>query len=133
MFRYYLEKPSLTIIGKPSAKLANELRKQTKDRLAERQKKLGQEGLKKLQEELDAAQKANDVEAPAEVIENFKIPDVEGIRWINVESAAAGKNSKSYSNKVQQHIQKQAVDLPYFLQFERETPSTLFSLVSITI
>lgn len=118
--RYYLEKPSLTIIGKPSAKLASELRKQTKARLADRQKTLGEEGLKKLQDKLDDAQKANDIEAPSEVISNFKIPDVEGIRWISVESAAAGSNSQKFSNQVQSHVQQDCADLPYFLQFERE-------------
>ena len=119
-FRYYLEKPSLTIIGKPSAKLASDLRKQTKERLAERQKTLGEQGLKKLQDKLDAAQQENDVEAPSEVISNFKIPDVEGIRWINVDSAAAGRNPQRFSNRVQSYIEHDAADLPYFLQFERE-------------
>lgn len=119
--RYYLEKPSLTIIGKPSAKLASELRKQTKDRLAQRQKELGEEGLKRLQEKLDAAQQANDVEAPAEVISNFKIPDVEGIRWISVDSAAAGSNPLRFTNTIQSHVQADTSDVPYFLQFERES------------
>lgn len=119
--RFYLEKPALTIIGKPSAKLANELRKEAKTRLAERQKRFGEEGLKKLQDKLDTAQKENDVEAPPDVIADFKIPDVESIRWINVESAAAGSNDKHFSNKVQTHVEKDGTQLPYFLQFERES------------
>lgn len=119
--RYYLEKPSLTIIGKPSAKLASQLRKQTKERLAQRQTELGEEGLQKLQDKLDAAQQANDIEAPSDVISNFKIPDVEGIRWISVNSAAAGSNTQRFSNTVQSHVQADTSDVPYFLQFERES------------
>lgn len=115
----------MTIIGKPSAKLANELRKEAKTRLADRQKNLGEDGLKKLQDKLDTAQKVNDVEAPSEVIADFKIPDVESIRWINVESAAAGSNDKHFSNKIQAHVEKDAMELPYFLQFERECPHYL--------
>ncbi|KAK9896120.1 zinc metalloprotease [Cystobasidium minutum MCA 4210] len=116
--KYYVERPSLTVIGKPSAKLANALRKEAETRLADRQKTLGEEGLERLQNQLDEARRENDTEAPPEFISNFKIPDVESIRWINVESAAAGLNTKHFSNEVQKHVQHDTADLPFFLQFE---------------
>lgn len=120
-FRYYLARPALTIIGKPSAKLAATLRKETKERVSDRRKKLGEDGLRDLQDKLDAAQKANDVEAPLEVIEKFKIPDVESIRWITVETAGAGSNTTRFDSAVQRHIDQDNADLPYFLQFERKS------------
>lgn len=123
--RIYLDKPSLTVIGKPSAKLAEQLQKETSDRLEEVKKRLGDEGLKQIEKKLKDAQKQNDLEVPSEMLSSFKIPDVAGIRWMGVKSAAAGSNPARYENDVQQYVSKDQADLPYFLQFERKLKSSL--------
>ena len=123
--RYYLDANSLTIIGKPSASLADKLEKETNDLVSHRVSELGEAGLKKLQDNIEAAQKTNDVEVPQEILSGFKIPDVDGIRWIDVKSAGAGKNKREFGNEVQSRLEKDDVDLPYFIQFEREWLSLL--------
>merc|ERR1719359_393981 len=116
--KYYLDNPSLTVIGKPSAKMAVRLEKETAERLQKTQAKFGEEGLRKLEEQLKKAQEQNDLDIPPEMLSSFKIPDVAGIRWIDVKSAAAGTNEASFDNAVQSHLKKDKVDLPYYVQFE---------------
>ena len=119
--RYYLAANSLTVIGKPSASLADKLEKETNALVSKRVSELGESGLKKLQDNIEAAQKANDVEVPQDILSGFKIPDVDGIRWIDVKSAGAGKNNGKFDNEVQARLAKDDVELPYFVQFERES------------
>jgi hypothetical protein len=54
------------------------------------------------------------------MLSSFKIPDVKGIRWIDVKSASAGTNPAKFDNEIRSHISKDKVDLPYFVQFERK-------------
>lgn len=117
--KYYLDASSLTIIGKPSASLADRLEAETKAREEKRQTELGEAGLKKLADKIEQAQKENDRDIPPEMLKDFKIPDVAGIRWIDVASAGAGTNKGSFGdNDVQKHLEKDTTDLPYFIQFE---------------
>lgn len=122
--RFYLDQPSLTIIGKPSAKLASQLEKAVADRLRDNIDRLGEDGLKKLQEKVDQAVEANDTPIPSEMISSFKIPDVNGIRWIPVTSAGSGKNPLNFDNDVQKCLDAGRVDLPYSIQFERKSRVT---------
>lgn len=119
--KYYLDANSLTIIGKPSAALADKLEKETNERVAKRVSDLGEAGLKKLQDKIEDAQKANDVEVPQNILSDFKIPDVAGIRWIDVKSAGAGTNKGKFDNAVQERLSKDDTELPYFIQFERKS------------
>lgn len=121
--KYYLDANSLTVIGKPSAALADKLEKETNARVAKRVADLGEDGLKKLKDHIEDAQKANDVEVPQKILSDFKIPDVEGIRWIDVKSAGAGKNNGNFDNTVQEHLAKDKAELPFFMQFERKCRS----------
>lgn len=117
---FYLDQPALVVIGKPSAKLADTLAKETADRLAKTRTRLGEDGLKKIERRVEDAQKENDRPIPPEMLSSFKVPDVGGIRWIDVQSGSAGSNSKSFKNRVQEHLSGDQTELPYFLQFERE-------------
>ena len=54
-FRYYIDSPSVVVVGRPSAALAEKLEKDEKKRLATQVKKLGPEGLAAAEKELDAA------------------------------------------------------------------------------
>lgn len=74
--RYLVNEPSITVIGRPSAALAEKIARQTKEHLAQTKEKLGEAGLKKKAEELEVAQKDNDRPIPAEMITDFPISDV---------------------------------------------------------
>ena len=116
---FYLDHPCLTVIGKPSSNLADKLDKETKDRLEKTKARLGADGLERLGQKLKDAQKSNDTEIPPEMLSRFKVPSVDGIRWLDVKSAAAGTNSNNFPNEVQYHLAKDEAKLPYFIQFER--------------
>lgn len=87
---YFIINPRIVISGKPSAKLSEKLKEETKSLVEKRKGELGEEGLQKLAETVKDAQKANDVEIPKEVLTKFQIPDANSINWINVAIAAEG-------------------------------------------
>lgn len=62
----FISAPSFTLSGKPSKQLADTIEEQSKARVEENKKKFGPEGLKKLQEQVEAAQKENDKPIPQE-------------------------------------------------------------------
>lgn len=69
--KWFVNANSITTIGRPSAQLAAELEKDEKARVAEQKAKFGEEGLKKLQEELDAAKQESDKPIPEEMLTTF--------------------------------------------------------------
>lgn len=104
--------------------MAVRLEKETAERLEKTRAKFGEEGLRQLEEQLKKAQEQNDLDIPPEMLSSFKIPDVAGIRWIDVKTAGAGSNKAKFDNDVQRHLDQDKVDLPYFVQFEREYTSS---------
>ncbi|EGF99466.1 zinc metalloprotease [Melampsora larici-populina 98AG31] len=114
--KWLVESPSVTVIGKPSGKLADQLAADTKARLEATKKKYGPEGLKQLQEKLEAAQKVNDTPYPDHILSDYPIPKVESIKWIDVESARADGSLKGDLQTVID--EKDSTKLPYFIQFD---------------
>ncbi|GAA94382.1 uncharacterized protein L969DRAFT_105184 [Mixia osmundae IAM 14324] len=118
---YYIDGACLSIVGKPSATLAEKLEKETSARLEETRAKYGEKGLAELAEKLEAAQKENDKEIPKEILSDYKIPDVKSIRWIDVQTARASGLSPplgSAARNVQDYIERDNVKLPYFVQYD---------------
>ncbi len=64
------------MIGKPSATLSAKIEKDEKERVATQKAQLGEEGLKKLEEKLEAAKKDSDRPIPPEMLTRFPITDV---------------------------------------------------------
>lgn len=136
LFRYHADAPCITIVGEPSAALADKLEKEEKARIADNVSKYGEDGLAKLAKEISDAQADNDKPIPSEIISQFKVPNVAGIEWITVESARShgvARDDNLPSNAVQKHIDADESDLPLFVQFDRElglgsTPLRLASL-----
>lgn len=121
--RYYADAPAVTIVGQPSAALADRLEKEEKARVAATVKKYGEDGLAKLAKEIEEAQAENDRPIPPELISKFKVPDVAGIEWIKVESARSSgvaQDGVPLENRVQQHVNQDGAQLPLFVQFDRE-------------
>ncbi|KAK0569478.1 hypothetical protein OC861_000851 [Tilletia horrida] len=127
--KYLVSNPRLVVIGKPSAALAKQLKTDTKARVEQRKKELGPDGLKKLGDKLEAAQRENDKEIPPEMLSNFKIPASDSIRWIPVgtgrndparaSSSAQQSIADELDSQVQAHLDADGAPLPFFSQFDQ--------------
>ncbi|MBW0482004.1 hypothetical protein O181_021719 [Austropuccinia psidii MF-1] len=112
---WLVDSPTLTVVGKPSVELSNKLNSETTQRIAETQQKNGPEGLQRLAQEIEHAQKAQVLPIPDHVLSQFPIPSLNSLKWINVEIAHAGGG---YPSNLQAFIDEEdKTSLPYFLQF----------------
>jgi Zn-dependent M16 (insulinase) family peptidase len=110
----------VSILGKPSAKLAKELKKAEEARLAKRKEELGPAGLEALKKKLDEAKTKNDQPIPPHVLDKWPVPTTKSIHFIESTTARSG-NARSLgvpSNDIQTAIDKAAKGLPLFVQFE---------------
>ncbi|KAG0140396.1 hypothetical protein CROQUDRAFT_665240 [Cronartium quercuum f. sp. fusiforme G11] len=114
--KWLVNNSSVTVIGKPSLNLADKLAADTAARLESTKQKYGKEGLKKLQEKLENAQKVNDTPYPDKFLSDFPIPNLNSIKWIEVEAARADGKFKS---KLQDQIDlRDSTVLSFFVQFD---------------
>ncbi|TKY89650.1 hypothetical protein EX895_001435 [Sporisorium graminicola] len=136
--KFFIDNPRLVVIGRPSSALSDKLKADTKALEAERRQKLGESGLKKLEDKLEEAKKENDRPIPDEMLQQFKIPNTDSIKWIPVGTAqaaptTAGQQAKGETTaygiavqntaddldkKVQAHVDADPASLPYFVQFD---------------
>jgi Zn-dependent M16 (insulinase) family peptidase len=119
---YISDAPHVSILGVPSARLSEQLKEGEASRIEEQKKELGQDGLKKMQEKLDAAKAENDREIPRQLLGQFKVPSTESIHFVTTSGARAGMALEvgKPHNKYQKVIDADAanVDVPLFLDFE---------------
>ena len=110
----------VSVLGVPSAAMSQRLKDEEESRVAARKEKLGQDGLKQLAEKLEAAKAENDKEIPRSLLEKFKTPGVESIKWINTITARSGlaRNMGHLNNNIQSIVDKDRPDLPLFIHFE---------------
>jgi Zn-dependent M16 (insulinase) family peptidase len=87
---WLIDNPRVVVCGKPSAKMAEKIKKDTQALVEKRKTELGEDGLAQLGKALQEAQKANDIEVPKEMLSNFDIPNVGSINWINVGTVTEG-------------------------------------------
>ncbi|GAA5896610.1 Sdd3p [Sporobolomyces salmoneus] len=119
--KFYVDAPALTIVGKPSASLADKVRDDAKAVVDANIKKYGEDGLAKLAKKIEDAQAENDKPIPPEILRDFKIPDVNGIDWIKVETGRSGgvaKEDGAKKGRVQDHLDADAAQLPLFVQYD---------------
>lgn len=74
--KWFASAPSITVVGKPSAKLSAEIEKVEKERVAKQKEEYGPDGLKKLAEELEKAKEESDLPIPEEVLTSFPVTNV---------------------------------------------------------
>ncbi|KAJ3514376.1 hypothetical protein NLJ89_g2417 [Agrocybe chaxingu] len=140
--KYYIDQPSIVIIGKPSAALAEKLEKDEKARIAAQVERLGPEGLKNAEAELEAAKAQHGEKIPDEILTSFPVPDVKSISWIPVQSVQEpGKGRKatfspSTTEPLYKHIESDGQPLPFFVEFDHVesdfvTVHGLFSLAKL--
>lgn len=90
MRKWLVDNHHVSILGRPSAKMVKKIEEDEKQRVADRVKRLGAEGLKKLQDKLDAAKAENDKEIPSAIVGQFPVPNVDSIHFIKTTTARAG-------------------------------------------
>lgn len=91
--------------------------------------KFGEAGLRKLAEKIKAAERANVTPIPPELTESFKIPEVDHIQWLEVETARArgvSKEGKAFNNRVQRYVDEDLAEPPLFIQFDRAPLPSFF-------
>ncbi|KTW27471.1 uncharacterized protein T551_02970 [Pneumocystis jirovecii RU7] len=79
------------IISKASAELSSKLQEKEKLRIKNRKEKLGEEKLKKLEEQLKISQEKNNTPFPLTILSDYKNPNVKNINFITSVSAKAVK------------------------------------------
>ena len=115
------EAPHITILGRPSAEMSKKLKSEEEDRVAAQKERLGERGLKTLEEKLAQAKAENDKEIPKEMIERFQVPDTTSIHFIDTTTARSGAARKMgpLDNPIQNLIDRDDTDLPLFIHFEQ--------------
>lgn len=110
----------VTLFGKPSAALNENMKAEEVARVKEQQEKLGDEGLKGLAKKLEDAQNQNNRPIPEELIASFKIPSTDSIHFFETTSARSGLAKKlgTKDTKIQQIIDRDENGLPLFVHFE---------------
>lgn len=122
----------VSILGTPSAKLSEKLKKEEVARVKEQQERFGEEGLKKLAKKLADAKAENDKPIPDEILEKLKVPGTESIHFFETTTARSGlaKQAGILDNKFQKIIDKDEAGSPLFIHFEHiPTNFVHFSLI----
>ncbi|RYP68087.1 hypothetical protein DL771_006829 [Monosporascus sp. 5C6A] len=121
----------ISVLGKPSLKLADKQKAEEVARIEKRKQELGPDGLKELQQKLDQAKKENEVEIPNSLLEKWPVPPTESINFIRSQTARSGLARKlgTHENPAQNAIDKVPSGFPLFVQFE-DVPT---NFVHITI
>ncbi|KAJ7038105.1 Metalloenzyme, LuxS/M16 peptidase-like protein [Mycena alexandri] len=122
--KYYIDSHSVVLRGKPSASLAAKLDSDEKARVAAQVARLGPDGLKKAEKELDEAKAEHDKPIPTQILLDFAVPSVKSIAFIPVQSlqeqgtgrAAPMKVAKSEA--LTEHVQSDGSALPFFVQYD---------------
>ena len=137
--RWWLDNPHVSILGKPSAQLAQDLEKNEIARIEAQKKNLGEEGLSKLKRKLEQAQEENDKPIPQELIRKFKIPKIENIKFIETINAvyrpsrplSHHNNISESRNEVEKYLDQDPSDHPLNLVFSHT--STQFVTIALYI
>ncbi|CAJ2507608.1 Uu.00g087940.m01.CDS01 [Anthostomella pinea] len=118
--KWIVDAHHVSILGKPSLKLANKLKEDEVARIEKRKQELGSEGLEKLQKKLDYAKKQCDIEIPDSVLEQWQVPATDSIHFIQSQTARSGLAKKlgTYENSAQTAINNASSGEPLFIQFE---------------
>ncbi|KAF9431276.1 hypothetical protein BGZ94_003591 [Podila epigama] len=106
-----------TIVATPSEAHATKQAEDERKRIEEQKTRLGGKKLEELEKELEKHRAQNDIPVPAEIFDNFPIPDVKSIEMIKVVTGRS-QPKKNLDNEVQRHLDSDAADVPYFVEFD---------------
>ncbi|KAI1639667.1 zinc metalloprotease [Biscogniauxia mediterranea] len=118
--KWIVDAHHVSILGKPSLKLATKQKEDELARIEKRKQELGPEGLELRRKKLEEAKKQNDVEIPASLLQKWPVPPTESIHFIRSQTARSGLARKLglYDNSAQKVIDKAPSGAPLFVQFE---------------
>ena len=120
MERWYVHAQRISILGKPSAKLAEEIRTKEEKRVADQIERLGPAGLQELADKLKEAKDANERPIPEGMLERYAIPSTDTIHFNSTVPARSvfAKKAGTFDNHIQKIVDEEHSDLPLFVQFE---------------
>ena len=104
--------------------MADKLEKDEKDRIAAQIERLGPDGLKKAEVELEKAKAEHAKPIPTEILTSFPVPDVNSISWLSVQSfqePGIGRkkfHGASASSPLSKHIDSDGELLPFFVEYD---------------
>lgn len=119
--KWIVDAHHVSVLGKPSQKLADQLKADEVARIEKRKQELGPEGLAQRKKLLEDAKKKNEIEIPASVLQRWQVPPTSSIHFIDAKTARSGLARKlgSPENAAQKVIDAAAAgNKPLFLQFE---------------
>lgn len=105
---------------------------------------MGEEGLKKAEQELEQAKKEHDKEIPPSILKGFPVPDVKSIAWIPVQSlqqvgTSPGRKpivTQHKNDAVKKYVESDGPELPFFVQYDhvevRSINRTPYALTQIS-
>ena len=130
--QWFSDAHHISILGTPSTEMAKKLNADEEARVKSQKGRLGDSGLKNMQEKLDAAKAENDKEIPKSIFEEFKVPGTESIHFIPTTTARSGlaRDMGRLDNRIQNAIDKEMSNLPLFIHFEH-IPSNFVSTTLI--
>lgn len=110
----------VSILGVPSKELSDKVTNDEKARVQAQREKLGEKGLKELEEKLTQAKAENDKPIPDSVLEQFPVPNTESVHFIPTVTARSGSARKmgKLDNEIQTIIDKDDNESPLFIHFE---------------
>lgn len=110
----------VSILGVPSKELSDKVTNDEKARVQAQRERLGEKGLKELEEKLTQAKAENDKPIPDSVLEQFPVPNTESVHFIPTVTARSGSARKmgKLDNDIQTIIDKDDNDSPLFIHFE---------------
>jgi Zn-dependent M16 (insulinase) family peptidase len=120
----------ISVLGKPSAKLAKEVKESEKARIEQRKTDLGTKKLEELGRQLDLAIQENSKPIPNSELEKWPVPGTDGINFFESKTARAGmaRDIGISDNDAQAVIDKEAKgQQSFFVQFE-DVPSNFVHL-----
>lgn len=118
--KWISDAPHITILGKPSAALSKKIKEDEEARVAAQKAKLGESGLKELEEKLAEAKAENDREIPKDILQKFAVPETSSIHFIDTTCARSGaaRDLGVPENSIQKIIDQDRSELPLFIHFE---------------
>jgi Zn-dependent M16 (insulinase) family peptidase len=131
--RWWIDNPHISILGRPSAQLAKDLEKNEIARVEAQIQKLGKEGLANKKRKLEQAQEENDKPIPRELIQKFKVPRIDNVKFINTLNAVYIPLSSPHidRNEVEKYLDSDPSDHPINLVFSHT--ATHFVTVALYI
>jgi hypothetical protein len=104
--------------------MADKLKEGEKARIAAQVERLGPEGLKRVEVELEVAKAEHGKPVPTEILTSFPVPDVKSISWLSVQSVQEPGISRkpvdwgSASSPLSEHIDSDGELLPFFVEYD---------------